>query len=164
MYQGAWVYPGLKPGYHSSVMNSSTGMTVAIASPSAGWAPLVENGLSRTCHCRFALATSAFRTEERARCQCQPRYGPLEGAGNARPAECARGGPYGDRSTRGGSGSPSPSPLPSPSALLSPLPSPETAGRRGPGRLIRDGHQFHRPSSTTVDGTSRVRTRNVSIS
>src|SRR6185312_6120449 len=39
MYQGAWVYPGLKPGYHSSVMNSSTGMTVAIASPRAGWAP-----------------------------------------------------------------------------------------------------------------------------
>src|SRR6478736_9385263 len=39
MYQGAWVYPGVKPGYHSSVMNSSTGMTVAIASPRAGWAP-----------------------------------------------------------------------------------------------------------------------------
>src|SRR6266480_3973360 len=36
MYQGAWVYAGLKPGYHSSVMNSSTGMTVAIASPRAG--------------------------------------------------------------------------------------------------------------------------------
>ena len=30
-------------------------------------------------------------------------------------------------------------------------------------RLIRDGHQFHRPSSTTVDGTSSVRTRKVSI-
>ena len=30
-------------------------------------------------------------------------------------------------------------------------------------RLIRDGHQFHRPSSTTVDGTSSVRTRKVSM-
>ena len=29
--------------------------------------------------------------------------------------------------------------------------------------VILDGHQFHRPSRTTVDGTSRVRTRNVSI-
>ena len=33
----------------------------------------------------------------------------------------------------------------------------------GAGRLIRDGHQFHRPSSSTVEGTSRVRTRKVSI-
>ena len=32
-----------------------------------------------------------------------------------------------------------------------------------PGLLIADGHQFHRPSSTTVDGTSNVRTRKVSI-
>src|SRR6266567_2236319 len=48
MYQGAWVYPGLNPGYHSSLMNSSTGMTVAIASPRAGWTPM-----SRRFHCRF---------------------------------------------------------------------------------------------------------------
>ncbi len=32
-----------------------------------------------------------------------------------------------------------------------------------PARLSRDGHQFHRPSSTTVHGTSTVRTTNVSI-
>src|SRR5208337_2775266 len=60
MYHGAWVYPGLKPGYHSSVMNSSTGMTVAIAAPRAGWTPM-----SRRFHCRFALATSAFLPGER---------------------------------------------------------------------------------------------------
>src|SRR5262249_57994882 len=30
-------------------------------------------------------------------------------------------------------------------------------------RLIRDGHQFHLPSRTTVEGTSSVRTRNVSM-
>src|SRR4029077_3132653 len=61
MYQGAWVYPGLKPGYHSSEMNSSTGMTVAIASPRAGRAPL-----SRRFHCGFTLATGAFPSTERA--------------------------------------------------------------------------------------------------
>jgi len=36
-----------------------------------------------------------------------------------------------------------------------------TAGR---ARHSADGHQFHRPISTTADGTSSVLTRNVSIS
>jgi hypothetical protein len=31
-------------------------------------------------------------------------------------------------------------------------------------RPSRDGHQFHRPSRTAADGTSSVRTTNVSIS
>src|SRR5262249_19234890 len=39
-----------------------------------------------------------------------------------------------------------------------------TGDRTRSGLLILDGHQFHRPSSTTVAGTSRVRTRKVSIS
>ena len=34
----------------------------------------------------------------------------------------------------------------------------------GRSRPRRDGHQFHRPMSTTADGTSSVRTPNVSIS
>jgi len=34
----------------------------------------------------------------------------------------------------------------------------------GCARYSADGHQFHRPISTTADGTSSVLTRNVSIS
>ena len=34
----------------------------------------------------------------------------------------------------------------------------------GRARYSADGHQFHRPISTTADGTSSVLTRNVSIS
>ena len=54
------------------------------------------------------------------------------------------------------------------SARLTPRPGAAVPSSAGPGGiasflLIRDGHQFHRPSSTTVDGTSRVRTRKVSI-
>src|SRR2546426_652184 len=38
-----------------------------------------------------------------------------------------------------------------------------SAAGSAPLRLIREGHQFHRPSSTTVEGTSSVRTRKVSM-
>ena len=38
------------------------------------------------------------------------------------------------------------------------------AGAGGRARHSADGHQFHRPISTTADGTSSVLTRNVSIS
>ncbi len=37
------------------------------------------------------------------------------------------------------------------------------AGASARSMVSLDGHQFHRPSSTTVEGTSSVRTRKVSI-
>src|SRR5712691_7085201 len=75
-------------------------MTVAIASPRAGWAPM-----SRRFHCRFTLATSPFPSAERQPrsawpdgplsgptvspdvARCPTRYGAGQGAGNARPGE-----------------------------------------------------------------------------
>src|SRR6266699_6826594 len=183
MYQGAWVYPGLNPGYHSSLMNSSTGMTVAIASPRAGWTPM-----SRRFHCRFRPGNervpqrgtpAAFRAGRTARypgptalpdvvgvphatgCPGEPTMpGPEKPGTSPRPGRdpahrsrtgTPRRSAHGERRTRGVSGSPGAT-------------SSGTLRTAAPGLLILDGHQFHRPSSTTVDGTSRVRTRKVSIS
>ena len=51
-----------------------------------------------------------------------------------------------------------------PAAAVVPSYSPGPDPSPGCRRYSRDGHQFHRPISTTAEGTSRVLTRKVSIS
>src|SRR5690242_9995891 len=78
MYQGAWVYPGLKPGYHSSVMNSSTGMTVAIASPRAD-----RDSLHRGCPEGFTAISRWQRARSSLGNADQSRAGTLAGSSGA---------------------------------------------------------------------------------
>src|SRR6266487_5254137 len=166
MYQGAWVYAGLNPGYHSSVMNSSTGMTVAIASPRAGRAPLswrfcpegftaVSRWQRARSPVRNAIGLPRGRTARYPGPAALPNVaGVLHVTGRPRePTMLSQDKACRDQRRAGQSRA----------GTLSGSASPGAPRWPAPGLLIADGHQFHRPSSTTVDGTSRVRTRNVSI-